>query len=790
MTTGFSSVRFTSPIDWPIREFVVLCAGVLIASAAALALNIPFLRQLLLFAVLTLLPGLVILRILKVHHINAVEGLLYAIGLSLIFDLFIGALLNFVFPLFKVGNPISIIPATVLFFCITTVLIIVAFFIDRSFSKLPEATGVILHEVKKDDSWVKTSSYLLASLLPLLAVLGTSLVNRYENTTILFTLIFLIITVIILVCFTKFPARSSYPYMLFMMAIALIVQTTLISSNVIGTDSHLEYYHANTVLQKGYWDISLVSLMNSCMSITVLAPIYSIFLNLDVVWVHKIVFPFLFAVAPIALYRSIRIQMNPKAAFLSCVFLITMPMFTMDMAQLNRQQISELFFCLVILLFVDRKLSPPVKTLLIVLFSMGVVVSYYGLGTGYIGYLIFGSILVIFLRSRWGIACWQFIIGKNSALPADIRIKQKFNMLSLLIICILSTLFMVMYYTSVAGGSGMAGSQIAIHTANVAVEQTGQIGQQSPTTTASTALFNIGGREPLTQTAVGLDFFKASTPGKIWRIFQYCIQLILVIGLLGLVFRPGKTIPKLKIEYFSLIIVSFFILFGLFALPTASYGLGTSRVFQITLLLISPMFILGAQILGDIITNLWSHITSKAKSSLLAFQATNIVILVIFIPYYIFNSGVVFEATRSQPAGFIDIPYAISLSNYRTYLVPDFNKADIMSGRWIVNTASPQYTITTDYNGIKLFSQQGINYTQQPLRALLSTSDDIVMPAYLCLISQNNSKEILCVSPTYAARQLLPLTDFNAVNTFMQKGNFVYSNGHAKIFELAKRDSK
>ncbi|MDD5493722.1 MAG: DUF2206 domain-containing protein [Dehalococcoidia bacterium] len=773
-----------SPVNWPIREFIFLCAGLLIASVAALALNILILRQLLLFAVLTLLPGLIILRILRIHNINTVEGLLYAVGLSLIFDLFIGALLNFILPLFKVGNPITIVPATTLFFSITAILTIIVFFVDRAYGKLTESQNATYNKADNNNFWVTSNSCLLASLLPLLAVLGTSLVNRYENTIILFALIVLIMAIIILACLTRFPARSSYPYMLFMMATALILQTTLISSNIIGTDSHLEYYHANIVIEKGYWDATVPALINSCMSITILAPIYSIFLNLDVIWVHKIVFPLLFAVAPIALYRSIRIQMGPKAAFISCVFFVTMPMFTMDMAQLNRQQISELFFCLVILLLVDRKMSPSVKTLLIVLFGMGVVVSYYGLGTGFIGYLIFSSILVIFLRSRWGIACWQFVIGRGNALPEDIRTKQKFLVLSLLITCILSTLFMVIYYRSVAGGSGMAGSIIAIHTANVTVTQTGQIGQPA------TSLFNLGNKEPLTQTAVGFDFTIASTLGKTWRIFQYCIQLILVIGLLALIFRPGKTIPKLKIEYLSLIIVSCLILLGLFILPTSSYGLGTSRVFQITLLLISPMFVLGVKMVGQAVNAIWSLIIPRVKSSLFASQATSLLILVIFIPYYFFNSGVVFELSRLQPAGFIDIPYAISLSNYRTYLVPDFNKADIISGRWLINTASPQYTIMADYNGTKLFSQQGTNYSQQSIRALLSPTDTVTPPAYLCLISQNTSKEILCVSPSYAARQLLPLHDFNAVNTFLQKGNFVYSNNYAKIFGLEEQDLK
>ena len=88
-----------------------------------------------------------------------------------------------------------------------------------------------------------------------------------------------------------------------------------------------------------------------------LAPVYSLLLNMDITWLFKIVYPFLFSLMPLALFRIFRLQIKPQYAFLAVAFFITMPMFTMDMTQLVRQQVSELFFVLVILLMVDRRLT-------------------------------------------------------------------------------------------------------------------------------------------------------------------------------------------------------------------------------------------------------------------------------------------------------------------------------------------------------------------------------------------------------------------------------------------------
>ena len=132
-------------------------------------------------------------------------------------------------------------------------------------------------------------------------------------------------------------------------------------------------------------------------------------------------------------------------------------MFFMDMPQLVRQQSAEIYFGLIILLMVERKLPVVTKTILICLFSMGVIFSHYGLGTGYIGYLSIGLVFILILKSRWGIAAWQWLVRKRENLPSDLFEKGMLNKKALIVISSFSIVFMLWYYSITASGTALSG---------------------------------------------------------------------------------------------------------------------------------------------------------------------------------------------------------------------------------------------------------------------------------------------------------------------------------------------
>ena len=71
--------------DWGIRKFLKVVLAIHLAFCGAIGLDIvglqiPILRQLIGFIYLTFIPGVIILRILKLHKLGSIETLLYSVG--------------------------------------------------------------------------------------------------------------------------------------------------------------------------------------------------------------------------------------------------------------------------------------------------------------------------------------------------------------------------------------------------------------------------------------------------------------------------------------------------------------------------------------------------------------------------------------------------------------------------------------------------------------------------------------------------------------------------------------
>jgi len=905
--------------DWPIKKCLVLSGSLLLAllgliGLAALGFDIPILRQIVGFLFLTLIPGILILRILKIHDVHIVESLVYSVGLSLAFVMAVGVIANFALPPLGISRPIALLPLLLIITFAVLLLCLFAYIRDKDF-RLSSGGDSQSSPSTWQSFRAGPAPYLLAVLLPLLAILGTSLINAYHSNILIYTLLFTVAIIIGLVAFNKFIQPRVYPLMLFMMALALLYQTTLISDYLVGSDIHQERYWAWLVLENGFWNATAPFPLNSCLSIVVLAPVYSLVLNMGIIWLFKIVYPILFALIPLALFRIFNLQIKPQYAFLSVAFFITLPMFTMDMVQLARQQVAELFFVLVILLLVERRLTMIQRALMVFVFGCGVVVSYYGLGTGYtIGFLAIGTLVLLFIKSRPGRATWQWLIGKSNSLPADLSTPGAFNKRTLALIVCAGLVFMFGYYGVVASGASLRGAQVAANIVKTTSEPVTQyfspIGEaevlpapslESPknksnisaltlrlewhaspgatsyqlqvstdrdfitlvidrtgindtyydittklkpntryfwrvnasntqgtsewsrrwrfktqVTTASQLLradmpppelpafvqkITVGfpkldplAREPLAQTALGLDFAAASVGGKVWRIFQYLVQFCLIVGFIRLVFRPAK-LGNFKAEYISLVIVSVLILIGIFILPTRSFGLGVTRIWQITLLLMAPLFIFG----GEAIANGIARLVGALRKGFVSFRSgydspalIRFPVLLIMIPYFIFNSGLVLELSRSQNIHFVDMPYSIALSSHRLDINTVYARQDVTASTWLSCVEGQGYPIYADPHGSLAFPdywgdrEAFARKTERSARmpAIPADARDMTLPSYIYFRAWNIENRMLTFNTGYATRQSISFDEISGLPQLVEGGNIIYNNGGARVLVL------
>ena len=214
---------------------------------------------------------------------------------------------------------------------------------------------------------------------PFFSILGTCLVASHQSNILSLISIVMVPTTVLLIVCNKFVPRELCPVAIVAIALALFYQFTLISPYLTGADINLEYYFSKLVIDNSLWAPTIANQFNAMVSVVILCPVYSVVLSMDSALVLKIIYPMLFSLVPLGLYRIFQKQMNDRVAFLSVFFFMSFFAFFTELMAVARQQIAELFFILLILLMVDKNMVWKKGMVLCVTFSALLVVSHYGL---------------------------------------------------------------------------------------------------------------------------------------------------------------------------------------------------------------------------------------------------------------------------------------------------------------------------------------------------------------------------------------------------------------------------
>ncbi len=202
-----------------------------------------------------------------------------------------------------------------------------------------------------------TPSFLFLTLIPFVAIFGSYSITNYHTNIISMFLLVLIALTFILVVFDKIP-KKWYTFTVWIVSISLLFVSSLISPYVWGWDIQNEYYLANLVMNFSYWNSTLPDAYNSMLSIVMLAPTYSLLTNLRLDYILKIVYPFLFSLVPLGLYKIFKTQTNnSKIAFIAVFLFISFNTFYIELLALTREMTAELFLVLLLLLILNRKIK-------------------------------------------------------------------------------------------------------------------------------------------------------------------------------------------------------------------------------------------------------------------------------------------------------------------------------------------------------------------------------------------------------------------------------------------------
>jgi uncharacterized membrane protein len=552
----------------------------------SIGVEIPVARGLLSFVYLTFVPGYLLFRLISARPQSYAETAVYVVGLSLVSLMGFGLLINFGLRAVGIADPISELPVVLSTMCITVVLTAVYY-------SFVEEEGLL---------WVDTQALgkyririLLLSLLPLIAVYGALALTRYSNNTLLLSLYGIIAVIPIFALWGWLPARL-FSFAVWVVALSLLLQNTLTGAFLAWGDQGTEVNLIRTVLQAGYWDPAREGILTgkwTMLRIVILHPIYTLFTDLEIVWVYKIIQPVLFSFAPVALYRAYQNVVDQKAALISVYLFMSLFSFYVVLSRNSRTATAVLFMTIFALLVAENNLSTVKKRILALLMVLGIVVSHYGAA-----YMFFAGIIAV-------VPVVLILDHVTEGVNKDITTPQ----------------FAAFYVSATLGwyifSSASSGTyQLLINFGNDFVN-----------TLASEYLVNPG------ETSASVRQATANFDSIVIEILQYyniALGGIIVLGValayLGII--SDRTDFDVDEEYLAYATV-FLLVFAITFLPVARFN--TARTYPITMLFFAPFFVIGIREAVGLVRG----------QELIGSGALRHIAAVIIIGYFVLNVGLV-----------------------------------------------------------------------------------------------------------------------------------------------------
>jgi uncharacterized membrane protein len=177
--------------------------------------------------------------------------------------------------------------------------------------------------------------------------------------------------------------------------------------------------------------------------------------------------------------------------------------------------------------------------------------------------------------------------------------------------------------------------------------------------------------------AQGIYIINKQMPSPLKELYKYLHIFSQVCISTGLVYTIIKNKSheslKFKVEYLSLSIVFFMILLIAIVVPNFSSALNTSRLYQITLILLAPFCVIGGTILFKQLLFFVDHNQFwMQKTTILSLK----ILSIFFLIFLLFNTGWIYEMANDESK----TSYSLSSIDY-----PKFNHQDVLGKEWLCN---------------------------------------------------------------------------------------------------------
>jgi len=696
--------------------------SVIIADISIL-LDLPIYRQVFGFLLVTLIPGLLIIYILNLRFTSPSKTVLYSVGLSVAFAMFLGFLVNLIgpSPLFGIDRPISTIPLLVAINIVISTLLIVSFIVNPLGYKSP-------FYLRESTALLRSPQVLFLLLILLLGIAGGLAVQYYICSLFSVTAMFLIAITAALIAFGKFFEEKHYTTVIFVIGLTLLLVRTLTSPYLGGSDIHVELFYQKLTEINAYWDPGIYPhACNTMLSTVILPTMYSTILGVDVILVYKLVFPILFALVPVTLYHVFKDSLKPQLSFFSVFLFISFYVFSTTMLWLPRQQIAELYLALLLLSVFEKDMKPSILGFLTIIWISSIVVSHYA--TTYIT-LFFITLVSVML----------FVFHEKAT-----SVK--------LLTAIFAVVVTISWYVYIS--------------LSKTFETIVSIGQRI-SMAIKDEIFSSHTIDPTVSKALGSGLLDQPFWHALGHIWQYGTQVLLVIGFAYVFLRYIKKRSQPELTFFSAVGMLF--LFMSITLPYFASSLNMDRIYHIVLIFISPLCVIGLLYLVDQISSV-CKITAPQKQKLIS-----ICLVLVFVPYFLFNSSTVFEVTENSNNFALKIgqtkDYSKYYSNSTYYFLARIPSEDVVACDWISAFRTADSPIYSDsYRECELWG-----YGLLPLNNVFGRVYPPSTGGYV-FVGRQNIIDNVYICPDETRVHSSVKYGFDQIQSHLDSRNLIYSSG-------------
>jgi uncharacterized membrane protein len=344
--------------------------------------------QVILILLLLSLPGLLLLRALRIPGRVVAHFPAFVPCASLTVLLSTGLVLDLVGPVLGLSAPLRTLPILVSIEAVCVALLLIA-----------KSAGP---DVELPRPTLKNPIFLIAPLvLPLIAILGAQRLNNGHSSMVALAATLLCAAVLIGAIFYASRLEVSLLTMiLFSAGLALMYSFSLRGALVYGFDISTEYQRLSETVSTGVWHPTHHSdAYGAMLSLTVMPAEMHFISGVSPLMIFKIVYPLFGALFPIEIFAIAKRVLSKTWSFIAAAILIAQSGFMEEFPALARQEVALAFFGALVAVMLYRPPRRASQWGLATLFALSMVVSHYS--TTYLAITVFGAAIILQWVASW-----------------------------------------------------------------------------------------------------------------------------------------------------------------------------------------------------------------------------------------------------------------------------------------------------------------------------------------------------------------------------------------------------